>query len=140
MNAPLPPDACPPTSPAELLRRFEAMRAAFAREPNPDASARRDRLARLLAMVRERERDFVAAIDRDFGHRSSHETRLAELYIVTAAARHALANVRRWMRPRRIATPIHLLPGRSWIGVATRRGRIQRRTFASAWRAAAVTM
>ena len=31
----------------------------------------------------------VAAIDRDFGHRSSHETRLAELYIVTAAARYA---------------------------------------------------
>jgi len=115
MNAQLPPDASAPTSPAELLRRFEAMRAAFAREPNPDASARRDRLARLLAMVRERERDFVAAIDRDFGHRSSHETRLAELYIVTAAARHALANVRRWMRPRRIATPIHLLPGSARI-------------------------
>ena len=90
----------------ELRRRFDALRAAFAREPYPDAAVRRDRLARLLAMTRERERDFVAAIDRDFGHRSSHETRLAELYIVTAGARYALANVRRWMRPQRIATPI----------------------------------
>ena len=80
-----------------------------------DRDIGRDRLARLLAMVRERERDFVAAIDRDFGHRSSHETRLAERYIVTAAARHALANLRRWMRARRIATPIHLLPGSARI-------------------------
>jgi len=100
---------------AELLRRFEAQRAAFAREPNPDAAVRRDRLARLLAMVREREHDLVAAIDRDFGHRSTHETRLAELYIVTAAARYALANLRRWMRPQRVATPIQLLPGSARI-------------------------
>ena len=99
----------------ELRRRFDALRAAFAREPDPDAAVRRDRLARLLAMTRERERDFVAAIDRDFGHRSSHETRLAELYIVTAGARYALANVRRWMRPQRIATPIQLLPGSARI-------------------------
>jgi len=99
------------TPPDELRRRFDALHAAFAREPNPDASVRRDRLARLLAMTRERERDFVEAIDRDFGHRSSHETRLAELYIVTAGARYAIANVRRWMRPQRIATPIQLLPG-----------------------------
>ena len=115
MNAPPPPDASAPTPPTELLRLFEAQRAAFARDTNPDAATRRDRLARLLAMVRERERDFVAAIDRDFGHRSPHETRLAELYIVTSAARHALANLRRWMRPVRVATPIQLLPGRARI-------------------------
>ena len=105
----------PETPPDELRRRFDALRAAVAREPNPDAAVRRDRLARLLAMTRERERDFVEAIDRDFGHRSSHETRLAELYIVTAGARYAIANVRRWMRPQRIATPIQLLPGSARI-------------------------
>ena len=115
MNVPLSPAASTPTPPSELLRLFEAQRAAFAHDPNPDAAVRRDRLARLLALVREREHDFVAAIDRDFGHRSAHETRLAELYIVTAAARYALANVRRWMRPVRVATPIQLLPGSARI-------------------------
>ena len=79
------------------------MRAAFAREPNPDASARRDRLARLLAMVRERERDFVAAIDRDFGHRSSHETRLAELRVCL-----------RWGLGEGPSAPC---PGNDWSGV-----------------------
>ena len=110
----MPPDAWPPTSPAGPAPVRGDARRVRARTL-PRASARRDRLARLLALVRERERDFVAAIDRDFGHRSSHETRLAELYIVAAAARHALANVRRWMRPRRVATPMHLLPGRARI-------------------------
>ncbi len=115
MNASLLQGASTPTPHADLLRLFEAQRAAFVRDPNPDAALRRDRLARLLALAREHEQDFVAAIDRDFGHRSSHETRLAELYIVTAAARYALANVRRWMRPRRVATPIQLLPGSARI-------------------------
>ena len=58
-------------SDAELRLRFDAMRAAFAREPWPDAAKRRDRLARVLAIVRDHEDDFVAAIDRDFGHRSA---------------------------------------------------------------------
>ncbi|CAG0970093.1 aldehyde dehydrogenase (NAD+) [Burkholderiales bacterium] len=115
MNAPPPADLTGPTAAAELRRRFDAQRAAHAREPNPGLAVRRDRLARLLALVREREAAFVAAIDRDFGHRSSHETRLAELYIVASEARHAMAHLRRWMRPRRVRTPIQLLPGRAYV-------------------------
>ena len=51
---------------------------------------------------------FVAAIDRDFGHRSAHETRLAELYIVAAEARHAIRRLPRWMKraPRRDAVAL----------------------------------
>ena len=65
---------------ATLNRLFALQRAAFARERYPDLAARRDRLARLAALVMENEERLVAAIDRDFGHRSAHETRLAELY------------------------------------------------------------
>jgi coniferyl-aldehyde dehydrogenase len=100
---------------SELARRFGALRDAHAREPYPIAAARRDRLERVLAIVRERERDFVAAIDRDFGHRSAHETRLAELYIVASSARHAIASLRRWMAPRRVRTPLQLKPGRAYV-------------------------
>jgi coniferyl-aldehyde dehydrogenase len=99
----------------ELARRFAALKDAHARDPYPSAKVRRDRLARVLAIVREREHDFVAAIDRDFGHRSSHETRLAELYIVASAARHAMRELNRWMRPRRVPTPLHLKPGRAYV-------------------------
>ena len=99
----------------ELRRRFDALRDAHGREPYPPATVRRDRLARVLAIVREHERDLVASIDRDFGHRSSHETRLAELYIVASAARHAMRSLRRWMAPRRVPTPLELKPGRAFV-------------------------
>ena len=96
-------------APQELDRLFALQRAAFARERYPSLAARRDRLARLLASVARHEEALCAAISRDFGHRSAHETRLAELYIVAAEARHAIRHLRRWMRVRRVATPLKLL-------------------------------
>jgi coniferyl-aldehyde dehydrogenase len=112
MNAPAPP---PASAPAELGRVLAVQRAAFARERYPEPGVRRDRLARMLSMVTAHEAAFIAAIGRDFGHRSAHETRLAELYIVAAETRHALRHLRQWMRPRRVPTPLSLLPGSSRI-------------------------
>ncbi|MBA3504392.1 MAG: coniferyl aldehyde dehydrogenase [Betaproteobacteria bacterium] len=111
------------TSPAELTRLFAVQRAAFARERYPAVATRRDRLARLLALVVANEQRFVDAVDRDFGHRSAHETCLAELYIVAAGIRHAQAHLARWMKPERVATPLYLRPGsarveRQPLGVA----------------------
>jgi len=111
------------TSSAELTRLFAVQRAAFARERYPALATRRDRLARLLALVAANEQRFVDAVDRDFGHRSAHETRLAELFIVRVGIRHAQARVARWMKPERMPTPLHLRPGsakvvRQPLGVA----------------------
>jgi coniferyl-aldehyde dehydrogenase len=103
------------TTTEELRRVFELQRAAFARERYPTLAARRDRLARLLNIVTVHEKDMCAAVDRDFGHRSSQETRLAELYIVATEIQHALRHLRRWMRARRVATPLKLLPASARI-------------------------
>jgi coniferyl-aldehyde dehydrogenase len=100
---------------ADLERLFALQRAAFARERYPDLRTRRDRLARLKALVTENEARFAAAVDSDFGDRSEHETRLAELYIVAAEVTDASDNLARWMRHERVATPIHLKPGRARI-------------------------
>jgi coniferyl-aldehyde dehydrogenase len=98
------------TTPEELRRIFDIQCAAFARERYPTLATRRDRLARLLNIVTVHEKRLCAAIDHDFGHRSAQETRLAELYIVTAEIQHATRHLRRWMRARRIATPLKFLP------------------------------
>ena len=98
-----------------LLQRFHRQREAFAADRYPDVAARRDRLERVADIVKRHERALVAAIDRDFGHRSPHETRIAELYIVAAEARHAIRDLPRWMKPARIATPWHLLPAKARI-------------------------
>jgi len=98
-----------------LDRLLRVQRRAFGAERYPDIAMRRDRLERLARIVTQHEARFVAAIDRDFGHRSAHETRLAELYIVAAEARHAIRRLPRWMKRSRIATPWHLLPASSYI-------------------------
>ena len=98
-----------------LQRAFDRCRAAFARERYPDFATRRDRLGRLHDLVTRHERDLVAAVTRDFGHRPPQETRLAELYVVRSECRHAIRELRSWMRPRRVATPWHLLPASAWI-------------------------
>ncbi len=98
------------TTSEEVDRVFELQRAAFARERYPTLATRRDRLARLLNIVTAHEKGLCAAIDRDFGHRPSQETRLAELYIVAAEIRHALRHLRRWMRARRVTTPLKFFP------------------------------
>ncbi len=100
---------------AQLAALFHLQRAAFDGERFPDVAIRQDRLRRLLRLVTEGEQAWVDAVAADFGHRSSHETRLAECYIVAAAARHALRHVGRWMRLRYVATPLHLWPARSLL-------------------------
>ena len=83
------------------------------RSPFPDIGVRKDRLKRLLALTERHEADICAAIDADFGGRSAHETRLAELFVVRAGIRHALSHLKSWMRERRVATTMPFLPGRN---------------------------
>ncbi|PWJ91690.1 coniferyl-aldehyde dehydrogenase [Mesorhizobium loti] len=96
-----------------LGERFQLQRAAFGTQPFPDLGVRKDRLMRLLALTERHEAEICAAIDADFGGRSAHETRLAELFVVRAGIRHALAHLKGWMRERRVATTMPFLPGRN---------------------------
>ena len=113
MNAPV--DSSIAASGEALARILHVQRNAFNVERYPDLPTRRDRLERLSRIVTQHEDELIAAVDRDFGHRSPHETRLAELYIVTAEARYAIRHLARWMKPRRVATPWHLRPASARI-------------------------
>lgn len=94
---------------------LDAQRAAFGRDMNPGHTVRSDRLGRLLAMTVQHEGEIAAAIASDFGHRSRHETVMAETFTVIAGARHARRHLRRWMREKRVTTPAYLLPGYSRV-------------------------
>lgn len=100
---------------SDLARLFGLQRAAFARERYPSLAVRLDRLARLKSIVTAHEGRFVEAVDRDFGGRSGHETRLAEIYIVAAEIADAQRHLARWMRPERVSTPLHLKPARARV-------------------------
>lgn len=90
-------------------------RRAFEAERMPSYEVRRDRLQRLLDMTRRHAEALAAAIAEDFGHRARQESLLADIFTVEAGARHALKRLRRWMKPRRVETPLHFLPGRNLL-------------------------
>ncbi len=92
---------------------LEIQRAAFHADMLPCAAVRRGRLDRLQAMVAENEAAILEAINADFGGRARQEMVLTELFIVLSAIRQQRRKLGRWMRPRRVATPLYMLPGSS---------------------------
>jgi acyl-CoA reductase-like NAD-dependent aldehyde dehydrogenase len=98
-----------------LRRTFDAQQAAHASDPMPDRATRVRRLAALEDLVRSHLDEFAEAIRSDFGHRSVHETRLLEGFPSLEALRDARRHVGRWMKPKRRATSLWFLPGRSEV-------------------------
>jgi coniferyl-aldehyde dehydrogenase len=98
-----------------LRRRLDTQREAFAREPFPTPAVRRERLDRILDVLR-RHRDALAeAVSADFGHRSRHETLIADIAVTVNAVRHLRRNLARWMRPERRGTTLGLFPARAEV-------------------------
>jgi len=96
---------------ARLYAILESQRSAFDQEMNPGLALRQDRLARLAAMGEQHAAQIVETISADFGHRSSHETQMAELVYVGGAIRHAQRHLKGWMKARRMPTALHYRPG-----------------------------
>lgn len=94
---------------------FQAQKSAFAQQPNRSLDQRREDLRRLETLMLEEAELWTEAVSADFGHRAALETRLLELSAVARAARSARRELRRWMRPRRVSTPMLAAPGRSTI-------------------------
>jgi coniferyl-aldehyde dehydrogenase len=90
---------------------LERQQRAYAADPMPHKAARDDRLGRLLALVEQHAEEFSAAITQDFGHRSRHETLIAEIFVVVAALKHARRHLGKWMRMRRAPTALQYRPG-----------------------------
>src|ERR1700756_3609506 len=68
----------------------------------------------LLRFVSEHESKMLAALKADLG-RCPTEAQLADLSMVRSEIRFIRRNLRRWLRPRYVRTPIAAQPGRSWI-------------------------
>jgi coniferyl-aldehyde dehydrogenase len=99
----------------DLQALFAAQQKAFAAQSFPTAAARLDRLDRLRRILLDHEDSLADAISADFGHRSRHETVIAEVFFVLAGIAHARRHLGRWMKRRRVATSFHSLPGSSSI-------------------------
>ena len=86
-------------------------RRACARNPVPGYRQRRADLAALRHFILENREELIAAVNRDYGSRSRHETQFAELVPVLDGIRHTQRHLRRWMRPQRRSVDLRLFPG-----------------------------
>jgi coniferyl-aldehyde dehydrogenase len=98
-----------------LESRFQAIRQAQRQSPAPTYRERMEHLGRLRDALRRHQEDVVAAVSRDFGHRSRHESLLAEVFVTVEAIKHARAHLKSWMKPSSRAVPFMLRPGKAEV-------------------------
>jgi len=103
-----------PTPPHALQPTLDTLRAAW-QAKRPDASQRRDDLARLRAALQRRLDEMATAIADDFGHRSRQESLIADGMSVLTEIDRLRRNLRGWMRPRRIGAGLKLWPARAQL-------------------------
>jgi coniferyl-aldehyde dehydrogenase len=103
----------PPTIPLQAL--FDAQYHASRAQIDVPLALRRDRLGRLRALIETHAGALSEAIEADFGVRSRQLTEAADLFVLRAAIGQLHKELPRWMKSRRVATPIYLLPARGYI-------------------------
>ena len=87
---------------------LEAQRAAFAAELPVSLDARRDRLKRAAAMIRDGAGRFCDALSEDFGHRSREQSMLTDIAGSIGPIDHALRHLGRWAKPEKRSVPFPL--------------------------------
>ncbi|MCS6967251.1 MAG: aldehyde dehydrogenase family protein [Bernardetiaceae bacterium] len=78
------------------------------------AKERIERIKRLVAAIEKNEADLVNAVYTDF-RKPPQETTATEILSSLMDARHAIAHLPNWMKPRKVGTPAPLIGSRSYI-------------------------
>jgi coniferyl-aldehyde dehydrogenase len=90
-------------------------RQAYLAHPVPSLAERKADLRTLQRFVRENEAALCEAISADYGHRSRHETLLAEVFPAVDGVDHVIKHLRGWMKPQRRAVDL-----RNFLGARNR--------------------
>lgn len=98
----------------ELQAVLARLRAAWMHK-RPDQAQRRDDLRRLRSVFKARVPAMTEAIAADFGHRSKHESAIADGMTVTGEIDHLLSHLRRWMKPERVGVGWRFWPARAQV-------------------------
>jgi coniferyl-aldehyde dehydrogenase len=94
-----------------VIATLAKQRAAFLRDGPPSLSDRRRDLMKLKDVLLDRQDDFVAAVNADFGHRARQETLMLDLGSSIGAIKHLYDNLPAWMRPERRSVAMLFFPG-----------------------------
>ncbi len=93
---------------------FALQNQSFLRHGAPTYAKRKATLKRLLDAVQAHERDIVAALQADL-QKPEVETLVSEILTVTEDIRHTLANLKRYMRPKRAMPSLMMAGTQAWV-------------------------
>jgi coniferyl-aldehyde dehydrogenase len=99
----------------EALKRMRT--AAKTARVAPSIEARKRDLDKLERVILARKGEIAAAISKDFGARSTHETLLAEVYIVLSGLRHLREHMAEWSAPEDRNVSLVFFPARAELRV-----------------------
>jgi len=108
----------PPTSEEVapmLAAELALQRQAYFAHPVPTLAERKADLRTLQRFIRENKDALCEAISADYGHRSLHETLLAEVFPALDGVSHVIGQLRKWMRPQRRSVDL-----RNFLGASNR--------------------
>ncbi len=95
----------------EMNTVLAAQRKAFISEGHVSAKTRIDRLDRSIDLVYDNQDQLVEVMMNDFGHRSSHQSLMADIFATLEGAKKNRKNVAQWMKPskRKVDFPFNIL-------------------------------
>ncbi len=96
---------------------LQKQRDSFMKDGFPSLEIRIDRLNRLEKLLRENQQELVEAMAQDFGHRSHHQSLIADFYASFETIKHQKKHIKKWMKKekRKSPAPLGLIGARSEV-------------------------
>ena len=101
-------------TPAHMKQVFEQQRQTSQQWRISTAEERIGRLQKIQSWIAENRNAIHEALYKDF-YKPNPETDITEIYPVQAEIKHAIKNLKEWMKPQKVKTPLTLLGTRSYI-------------------------
>ncbi|USE01380.1 MULTISPECIES: coniferyl aldehyde dehydrogenase [unclassified Vibrio] len=99
----------------QMIERLQEQKVAFKESPCISRELRRVNLLKLEKILRENQSEICEAIAKDFGHRSSTETALLEIFSSIDGIIDARKQLKKWMRPKQRHTSVWFWPARNKV-------------------------
>lgn len=97
-----------------LQNPYESKRKYFDNGNTRNYEFRKTQLEKLKMVLKKYEKDIINALTLDLG-KPIFESYTAEIGVVYQELNHAIKNLRYWMKPKKVHTPIYLQPANSYI-------------------------
>jgi coniferyl-aldehyde dehydrogenase len=82
-------------------KAYRVQRSAYLQNPFPEYRERYSNLVKLEGLLKDNQEAIVEAINKDFGNRSRHESKIMELFACIDGIKDARKNLKKWMKPQK---------------------------------------